>query len=132
MPGAASRATATARGARSRTAIEKRREPLAARLAHHAFLADDRIVESVRFDARSSPPAHVEKITPALSRSPAHRNGRVFTASYWNNCVNCFQNSEIRADSERIRCRIPSTREYGIMADPLPSCVRESLRIIQA
>src|SRR5260370_1865033 len=39
------------------------------------------------------------------------RNGREFTASHWNDCVNCFQNSQIRADSERIPCRIPCSRE---------------------
>jgi uncharacterized MAPEG superfamily protein len=72
MPEAASRATATARGTRSRSAIENRREPLAARLAHHAFLADDCIVESVQFDARGSPPARLEKIAPAFS-APASR-----------------------------------------------------------
>src|SRR5262249_7758032 len=70
MRGAASRATATARGARSRTANEKRREPLAARLAHDALLADDCILGSARFDARGSPPLKWRNSKPRSKPMP--------------------------------------------------------------
>ena len=55
-------------------------------------------------------PGEERSLPPRENSLPG--NDRELTASRWHDCINCFRNSQMRADSETTPCQNPCPQEF--------------------